>query len=305
MRFIRIGGYPMDLAMSEGHNFPGQVSEYPPEQGADISDHIRDMPPEITLECIVSDTPVGDIATDPTRTAAGLETPLQSTDALEKLREMKALRKPITIETSLGVFESMAFVDLDVPKDAGKSGGLFFTARFKKVVVVTNRRVKVRVRTAMPTGSKVKAVAATNVKVIDKIVLWRHGIFAGSRVISVGGIERVEVSYSKPPGLSRDEALAFGHASPGSSFITYFREGSPNPIVGADREDLVQDLLRDQEQLREQLSKTVITPDGPVAPGPNEFARQARNLPPELGDLSRFQRPPQEPTIPTTFNGVP
>src|SRR5688572_9525100 len=122
MGLIRIDGFPMDLSLSEGHTFPGEVTRYPVESGADMSDHILDLPEEVTLECIVSDSPSGDVATDPTRQlgevpADGLldpNAPLPSADALEHLREMKRRRRPVSIETSLGVFVSMACVEIVV-----------------------------------------------------------------------------------------------------------------------------------------------------------------------------------------------
>src|SRR5690348_607819 len=113
MGLVRINGFPMDLSISEEHSFPGEVTERPVEEGSDFGDHIRDLPEEITLECIVSDLPTGDIANDPTRQPAGADTALPSADALAKLRELKAAKQRVTIETSIGVFESMAFLDLN------------------------------------------------------------------------------------------------------------------------------------------------------------------------------------------------
>lgn len=319
MALIRIAGYPMDLALTEGHTFPGEVTKYPVEQGADVSDHIRDLPPEITLECIVSDDPIGDIANDPTRQSLAGEFVLPSGDALEKLRELKALRRPVSIETSLGVFESMAFESLEVPRDKDKNNGLFFTAKFTKFVSVTNRRVKVRVKTPMAGAggkSKVKAVVGKTVTVIDDTVVWRHGTPPGAPFR--GGLsEIVEVSYSKPAGLSRSEAIALGPANVASQFVTYFHAGAATPIVGAERIALQQDLARDAAEKREAQGKALNL-------GPNASLRQAQNLPEGL-DLSRFQRPAPEPTLgpsakdldfsrfsqeraptfPPTFNGVP
>src|ERR1051325_4015191 len=171
MGLIRINGYPMDLCMREVHKFPGEATDYPVESGADISDHIREMPDEITLtDCIVSDTPIGEVATDPSRQpdpgpdGAVL---LPSAAAYAKLRDIKALRKPVTVETSLGAFASMAFLDLEITVEPKRNpggrlgpdgkplpGALWFTASFKKITTVTNQRTKVRTRTNLANGSK-------------------------------------------------------------------------------------------------------------------------------------------------------
>jgi hypothetical protein len=177
---IRIAGYLMDLAVREGHRFPGEATKRPVESGGDITDHIRDLPHEITLDCIVSDTPIGAVAVDRalSQVFTGDAEALPSEAALAKLREIKAAERPVTIETSLGTWESMALVDLDVPRSKEESGGLFFTARFEHVRVVTNKRTRTRVSTPMAgAGGPAKAVKKKLddfVQVNDRI-LWRRG----------------------------------------------------------------------------------------------------------------------------------
>lgn len=174
----------MDLAVSEEHGFPSEVTSHPVEQGPDISDHIRNLPEEITLESIVSDTPIGEVAADPSRQAAGPDAPLPSADALQKLREIRAARRPVTVETSLGTFENMALENLTVPRDAQKTGGLFFTATFRRMNLVTNKRTRRRVATPLA-GAGGKAAAQKKALDAFKVVetyFWRMGVHAGDPV---------------------------------------------------------------------------------------------------------------------------
>jgi hypothetical protein len=67
MALLFIDGYPFDLVVSKGASYPGEVTEHPVDADADITDHIRNKPLELTLECVVSDTPTGEIASHPTR----------------------------------------------------------------------------------------------------------------------------------------------------------------------------------------------------------------------------------------------
>ena len=290
---IRIDGYPMDVALTEEFTFPGEVTEYPVEDGPDVSDHIRDLPEEITVECVVSDTPIGDVATDPTRQVAGPDAPLPSAAALAKLREIKARRRPVSIETSLGTFESMACLDVKVSRDASKSGGLFFTATFKKFNAVTNKRTKVRVKTPLAgAGGKPKSkVVVGQVMTVDNVVIWRHGNPPGAPFR--GGLsQRVEVSYGKRGGLTRDETVALGRVDFAHPSITYFQSGSATPIVGAERAALVADLLRDADEARRAaIAASAKQP-------PEVQLRNAQNLPQGLS-LERFQRP-AAPTFPIT-----
>lgn len=149
---VYINGYPMDLAISETHGFESEVTEHPVERGADMVDHVRARPIEIRLECIVSDTPIGAIATDPTRLPEGQDAPLPSEDAYARLLAIRDARQPVPVETSLGTFTSMALLSLSVPRSRETTGGLFFTVAFRQIVVRENQRVTVR--TAEPNAKR-------------------------------------------------------------------------------------------------------------------------------------------------------
>lgn len=305
MSLIRVSGYPMDLAMSESHSFPGEVTKFPVESGGDISDHIRDLPPVITLECIVSDSPSGEVALDATRQLDvddnGLINPYAlptSTEALAFLRDLKAQRKPVTIETSLGIFEQMAFVELDVPRDAERNNGLFFTARFERINVVTNQRTRTRVRTDMAGagkgGKKAPKVTVGKAIRIDDSILWQHGNPPGSPWLIGQPQEWISVQYDKPPGLTGIDAAAFGRANLGSPYVKYFYAEGPlaaTEILGLPKVDLIKDLKRDLVKKR----RIPVQAGGSDLPG---------SLP--LGvDLSRWQRAPDAATFGTPTVGVP
>lgn len=270
MSLVRIDGFPMDLAISEAHSFPGEMTKYPVERGPDISDHIRDLPEEITLECIVSDSPSGEVADDPSRQngtdaqqallSSGFEpeTPLPSVDALAKLREIKARRQPITVETSLGTFLSMAFVDLDVPRDKDKNNALFFTAKFTRVNIVTNKRIRARVKTAMPTGAATKAVAGQTVT-IERRILWRHGQPPGGPVPASDVPETVISQYDPPKGQTKDQAKEVTRLSPGSAAITYLTADGATLIIGSRRAALVADLQRNERSATALPDRKMIT----------------------------------------------
>lgn len=285
MTLIRIGGppplpvYVMDLSISEEHSFPGEATKYPVEKGADFTDHIRELPDEITLECIVSDTPIGVVSEDPTRQPVEnpdgtTSTPLPSAEALQRMRELKALKQPVRIETSLGVFTSMAFVDLHVPvnKDKGpgrvfdvlgvtRPGALFFTAKFHKVVVVTNKRTKVRVRSTMAgAGGQGKAKGITIQGVtIFKVIQWRHGDPPGSPWHIPNPIEPVTVVYTPQASvapqdravLMQDE-LSYELSGAGTGLITFLDANRVN-ITGDRLVALRQDLRRDRDQLNKSI----------------------------------------------------
>lgn len=317
MSLIRVNGYPMDIATSESHSFPGEVTKFPVESGGDISDHIRDLPPVITLECIVSDSPSGEVARDATRqldvTGDGLINPNAlpvSADALAYLRDLKAQRKLVTVETSLGIFEQMAFVELDVPRDAERNHALFFTARFERVNVVTNQRTRTRVRTEMAGagkgGKKSPKVTVGKAIRIDASILWQHGNPPGSPWLAGQPQETISVQYSKPPGLTGIDAAAFGRANPESPYVKYFYEQGPlagTEILGIPKLDLIKDLQRDREAERRKPIAAGGARRVPIAAG-GAHKNLPGNLP--LGtNLSRWQRAPDAATFGTPTVGVP
>lgn len=154
---ITIGGYTVDAALSEDHNFDCEVTSFPVERGANITDHIRQLPKSVTIEGIVSDTPIGRAGVVRSGVAALQEEGLIeavpfSSEALDTLLAIQAKGEPVTITTSLKVYENMALEKLSVPRDASTGAALRFTATFTEIRIVENRRT--RVRTATPAGQR-------------------------------------------------------------------------------------------------------------------------------------------------------
>lgn len=300
---IRIDGILMDLALSEEITFPGEVTKYPAETGSDFTDHIRDLPVQITLECIVSDTPVGVVATERGDIAASFEegepVPLPSVEALARLRDMKARRLPVVIETSIGVFDNMACTEITVSVDKDKSpgnskrlGALFFTAKFEFVVVITNKRTVTRV--AMPTGAKTKVRSADHVGYVNGKILWRHGAPPGSANITA--ITRVTVGYSKSDAISPEEAVAAGLVLPDAPFVIYSDvEDGGRLIKGQKRKDLVADITRDLDNGTANFfgAPNAFVPGGKPPP----------NLPAGVS-IDRFELPDLPPVQGSSVAGV-
>lgn len=157
---VTIGEYVIDASVSESHTFESEVTEFPVEQGSAISDNIRPKPIVVTLEGVVSDTPIGNMAVlrnqlgDPAADGTGGQLHyVPSTDALKALLAIRDARQPVTIATTLQRFENMALTNLEIPRDAQTGAALRFTATFQQITIVTNQRTTVRttaVRTSSP-----------------------------------------------------------------------------------------------------------------------------------------------------------
>ena len=331
MSLIRIGGPPplpsylMDLALSEEFSFPGEATKFPVERGVDFTDHIRELPDEITLECIVSDTPIGEVATDSTRQPVTgpdgvTSTALPSAEALQRMRELKALGQPIRVETTLGVFTSMAFLELNTTLDKDKSpgrtipgvtepgaespaavrpGALFFTAKFRKLVLVTNKRTKVRVRTQLAGAGGQKKVESITVTRLDvgHTFQWKHGVPPGSQWHIPNIVEPVTAIYTAAEGLTTTdravlirEAIGFDATGFGDqpSGVVRYVDTSLQDITGERLRALRADLRRDQNERNQRVLKEF--ENGPITPRENVRPIK-KNLPPSI-DISKWKLPP-------------
>lgn len=165
----------IDVISSEEHKFESEVTEFPLESGGDFTDNVRPKPIEVSMECLVSDTPLQTIArarqqTNATKQTladasnfavlsavangtAGSPPPPPNTpskDALAFLMAIRGARLPVSIITSLRRYDNMVLRDLAVPRAPGQATSLRFTATFVQVTVVENRRfVKVSAPRAM------------------------------------------------------------------------------------------------------------------------------------------------------------
>jgi hypothetical protein len=131
-----IDGFFIDCLLSDNHVFDADVTEFPVESGSTISDNIRNKPLVVTMECLISNAPLGqlvslrDKVSDPTDSAY---------DLLLKIRND---RRPVSIGTSLRHYDNMALQSLSIPRESGRGDELKFTAVFKQIEFVTNIRDK-------------------------------------------------------------------------------------------------------------------------------------------------------------------
>lgn len=158
---VLIDGYPIDAVVSEKHDFDLEVTEYPVEKGADITDHVRPKPLKISLECFVSDAPFGPIANHPTRV---IGTP--SSDVYHNLEVLRNNPRPITVVTSLKSYDSMVLSKVSFPRNSGEAIGLRFTCDFTKVLIVQDTRVSIAAAIT-PKAAKLSPVTTTITAGVD------------------------------------------------------------------------------------------------------------------------------------------
>ncbi len=148
--FASIDGYLIDCLLTVEHVFDNEVTEFPVESGPDVTDNIRPRPIQVTMECIVSNSPIGAIATARANAIAG-EFSGPADEAYERLLTIRDNRALVPIRTGLQEFKNMALKSLGVPQSSETGDAIKFTVVWIQVQLVENKRF-VRVAIPMATG---------------------------------------------------------------------------------------------------------------------------------------------------------
>jgi hypothetical protein len=175
MPLLFIDGYPFDLVVSKGASYASEVAEHPVDADADVTDHIRNKPLELTLECVVSDTPTGEIASHPTR-AGATEGTLFGEAAFDKLLDIRSRKRPVTIETAKRTYDNMGMTSLERQDTVETTGGALFTVGFRRMNILANKRVTVRVAAPIVKGKAKVGLSIGPIEVVpSQRILWRKG----------------------------------------------------------------------------------------------------------------------------------
>lgn len=179
-QFVMINNFVIDVSIREDHVFENDVTDYPTESGPSFSDNIRPLPIQVTMEGIVSNTPLMDIELQ-RNNEIYMSSEVSISQAYVVLLGVWHAREPVTIRTSLGTFERMALVSLSMPRTKDTGEALHFTATFQQIQVVTNKRV--RVRTANRRGTKRNLGPQASKKMAARTAVWNVGFTPGKRPI--------------------------------------------------------------------------------------------------------------------------
>jgi hypothetical protein len=173
----QLGAIVLDASISEQHSAEVEVTEHPVEKGANIADHLRPKPEVLTIEGLVTNTPLDPSAALVRRTQGSTQfdsraelQPERAGQAYADLRALKDSGELVTVVTSLRTYENMALRSLSVPRDARSGQALRFTATLVQVRTVTSATVSVP-RAQKKTSLGKKATTATPAEQVNKSTL--------------------------------------------------------------------------------------------------------------------------------------
>lgn len=139
-------GIVIDATVSEEHMSSCDVSDNPIEGGADVADHVQMKPAQLTIEGVISDTPLGYAIIGNIQNLVRSITTLfgassRSQDAFDAMIELQKSRQPFTVITSLKRYTNMILVELSVPRTAQTGGAIHFRATMREVFIAQTQEV--------------------------------------------------------------------------------------------------------------------------------------------------------------------
>ena len=143
--------FEWDCTISEAHEQTGTATQWPVEDGSDISDHIDLDPKRISMDGFISDTPIKPMESFPLSDGNSITRKQQAWDALTTIHRLKLL---CTVSTDTELYESMAITSLSTDKTRQKHGGLWASVQMKEVRLVQSQEVRIKDNPAPIKGPK-------------------------------------------------------------------------------------------------------------------------------------------------------
>lgn len=167
----QIGSITLDASVSEDHGSEADVTEHPVEAGADIADHVRVRSPRLTINGVISNTPISLFNFGATRDRA--------VDTWQNLKDLQAQAARLDVVTTLETYPDMVIESLSTTRDAARGDSLHFTATLRQITTVESQTVAAPSPKAPPTGLGKKpappAPSSVSESVISKLSRWAIG----------------------------------------------------------------------------------------------------------------------------------
>lgn len=136
----------IDAVVQEQHDLVNTVTKHPVEKGADIADHSRPEPRELSLEGIQSNTPLSTASITSDEPNRARELWLRFVDLHDRPRL-------IAVQTIRDYYDQMSVDRVSSPVDVNSANALRFSAQLSRVTIVKNKftqAVKAKTPAAQP-----------------------------------------------------------------------------------------------------------------------------------------------------------
>jgi hypothetical protein len=129
-----------DAVLTEGHSWSNDITSNPVERGVDVTDHIREIPDQITLVGFVTNTPFLE-GVDTNTITDDDEDKVQA--IIDRMRLIRAERSTVVIYTKYVQYKDMAIKSIDFTRDSSNTNSVIFTIQFQNIKLVETQTVDV------------------------------------------------------------------------------------------------------------------------------------------------------------------
>ena len=132
--FLPAGSIEFDASITETHDSENDITQFPVEVGADITDHIRPQPERITINGIVTNTPIAFLA--------GVTTsPTRAEEAYAKIKSMRDNGDLVSVVTSLRQYDNMAIESFSTLRDSQNGNVVNTTITLREIFLAQTATV--------------------------------------------------------------------------------------------------------------------------------------------------------------------
>lgn len=154
-------GIIIDATVKETHVSECEVTKNPVEDGAPVTDHVQVQPKKLTIEGVISDTPLGFPVIGNVQNLVRSVTQIfgarsRSQDAYDDLVRLQESKRPFTVITNLKKYDNMILVSLSIPRMAATGAAIHFTAELQQIIIVSSKEASSLSPDAADIGSKTK-----------------------------------------------------------------------------------------------------------------------------------------------------
>lgn len=142
----KFGEIVVDAFIHETHTLSSEITDHPVENGSVIADHIYNRPFTLVIDGIISNTPmnlVGLTAFDSAKRYLTGESNDVVAGAFDKIEVLFTKREPVTIATSLKIYDDMVLENLTVERGGGMPDFLQFKCTAKQIRKAQQQLIKI------------------------------------------------------------------------------------------------------------------------------------------------------------------
>jgi len=159
----------LDASLKETHSRSSTATKFPIENGNNISDHIIISPVSLSIDGIISDTPIGGLKGLITEAATTLTSALvppvglaalaggvalfsalsgsksPSVQAYLQLLQLQENAMPFDVLTTLYRYNNMWIEDLSAPREVENGNALIFTVKLSQLLIVAPQSINISI----------------------------------------------------------------------------------------------------------------------------------------------------------------